>query len=489
METAVRLISESIQTMTKEEEMRGMLHSGLQMANDMFNESQPVSDEDFAAVEKGIRELNAEILKAAIFHAISEKFDFTNEKQKKPIAEFIATLKNQTHSFSAQMNQHTGEIGNSASLSHEMLRAKICTMIETSSKYNKERVDAQSLADANPNFHTETKYKFNELSSHLATLASPLAERLNAMKTQSDEMLFCEKLLQPLLLTRQIHNSIEEKLRGPHITSEDIHYCKIQLSLLREHLLTMRRNRCPAPLEQSIQRSCEEFSAGIEAIEAMHKADQILREASSSFTVLKDQKLAGVGAPPTALLRNTERQLCILLNTLASNDQKTQLKQEINSLMLASNATDISSSAARFAQLHHGICARNSFEMNTRLELFKRSSETFQNLIAGPIQDFSHRYTESKAAIQGHAAEVAREANATHAWAQGQHDFPIWEAFAFDMQWVTEGITNIAFDRAQKKTQLLFGALYQKHNYLGFVNQVALVPFLKNFGTHHLKGE
>lgn len=488
METAVKLISESLHAMTKEEEMQEMLHNGLQMANDMFNEAHPVSDEDFAAVEKGIRELNAQILETAIFHAIGEKFDFTNEKQKKGISQFVTTLKDQTHNFSTQLNQYAREIESGAPSSNEALRTKISKMIETSSKYNKERVDTQSLADGNSNFHTETKYHFNELSRHLASRCSPLANRLNEMKSLSDEMLFNEKLLQPLLLSQQIHSAIEEKLRGQPISSNDIDFCKTQLTLLKEHLLAMRRNRCPAVVEQNIQRSCEEFSAGTDAIEAIHKADGILRQASSLFIALKNQKLTGIGSAPTVLLKNSERQLCELLNTLPFNDQKVQLKQEVNALMLSSNAGDISACAARFAHVHRGICTRNSFEMNTRLELFKRNRESSQNLLSQSVQDFSHRYVESKRAIQRHATEVATEVSEIENWAQNQHDLPIWNIFAFDMQWVTDGITNIAFDRAKMKTQLLFDALYQKHNYIGFVNQVALVPFLQNFGKHHLTG-
>jgi hypothetical protein len=55
------------------------------------------------------------------------------------------------------------------------------------------------------------------------------------------------------------------------------------------------------------------------------------------------------------------------------------------------------------------------------------------------------------------------------------------------MQWVTETVKNLAFDRAQSKIKQLFESLYQSHNYLGFVNQVLLLPFLEKFGQHHLK--
>src|SRR5581483_12033316 len=100
----------------------------------------------------------------------------------------MTTLKEQTHTFFTELHQHAREIEHGSRLSNEALRGKIISMIEVSSKYNKERVDTQSLADGNPNFHTETKYHFNELSRQLATRCSTLADRLNTMKSQSDEM-------------------------------------------------------------------------------------------------------------------------------------------------------------------------------------------------------------------------------------------------------------------------------------------------------------
>gem|GEM_PF-3684754 len=485
--TAVKLISESLHAMTKEEEMKEMLYSGLKMANEMFNETEPVSDEDFAAIEKGIRELNAQILETAVFHAIGEKFDFTNEKQKNGIAQFMTTLKEQTHTFFTELHQHAREIEHGSRLSNEALRGKIISMIEVSSKYNKERVDTQSLADGNPNFHTETKYHFNELSRQLATRCSTLADRLNTMKSQSDEMLFYEKLIQPLLLSQQIQTSMEERLQTSPLSSDAIQYCKIQLSLLKQHLLTLRQNRCPASLEQNIQRTCDEFSTSLDALETLHQTQQVLRQAGPLFTELKERKIAGIGQPSTAELKRAEKELCELLNKLPSPEQKAQLKQSINSLMIATNRDAVSSTVGRFNSLHQGLCTRATFEMNTRLELFHRNRQAFQTLLDQSIQDYSHRYAESKNGIQRHARESAVEVQAIETWTQAQHNLPIWNIFAFDMQWVTDTITNIAFDRAKMKTQLLFDALYQKHNYVGFINQVALMPFLKTFGKHHLK--
>ncbi len=82
METAIMTISVAMKTMTEEDEMQQMLYDGLQIANDAFDAKQPVSDEEFAALEKGIREQTDQILETALFDAINKQFDFTQEKQK-----------------------------------------------------------------------------------------------------------------------------------------------------------------------------------------------------------------------------------------------------------------------------------------------------------------------------------------------------------------------------------------------------------------------
>lgn len=489
MPTAIQIISIAMETMTNEKEMQEMFYSGLQMANDVFNDTQPVSDADFAAVENGIRNLTDQILQTAIRHTVEEKFDFTNEKQKRGISHFFTTLKTQSQQFTNDLSQKVQTMTDGNHLADSDIRILTYAMVEASAKFNKERVDALGKVEGNGNFHTETKYQLNDLSRHLSDKCTPLSRRLNAMKIQSDEMLFCEKVLNSLLDSSHIYRRVEATLRSSQPLRETIPFYKQQIAHLQEHLTTLRQNECSVTLEVQIRSRIEELTVALQGIEPLQAVEETLSGAALLFQGLKTEKLARMGYPPSPELMAQEKRLIDLLNTLPFPDQKTLLIQEVRYLTHCVSPEGMNSGAQRFNLAHAAISTRNTAEKNTRLEIFQRARTSFQAQIENSIQEYARTYSEKKRAFQAQAGEVNREVNEINAWAQGQHDLPIWNIFAFDMQWVTENIKNLAFDRAKAKVQLLFDALYQKHNYVGFVNQVALLPFLEHCGKHHLQNQ
>ncbi len=396
-------------------------------------------------------------------------------------------LKRQTGDFASQLTASAQEIATGRPIPAPALQSQISTLIEASAKYNKDRVDALALSDGNRSFHTETKYHFNEVSRHLLGHCTPLSNRLNQMKSQADEMLFFDKLLQPIILSGHIQRSIREKLENPRLSSDDLAFCKLQLILLKEHLTTLRRNRCPTPLIEDIQRRCQEFSTAMDSIETLQKAEDILQKAQLLALRLQHEKCARVGTHPSASLKALEKQLCTLLSTLPFPDQKQQLNELVLSLMLATTAEGARSASARLSSKHVEICARNFSEANRQMESLRSTRESFQNILAISIEEFTHNYAQNQTSIQRHAEQAAIEVERLNQWAQAQHNLPIWTPFIFDMAWVTETVKNLAFDRANAKVTQLFDALYERHNYVGFVNQVALLPFVEKFGKHYLK--
>src|SRR5262249_46726284 len=160
-----------------------------------------------------------QILETAIFHAIDEKFDFTNEKQKRGITQFVRTLKEQSNAFTLQMYQFFAEMTED-NLSPEELATKISTMIDNSSRFNRERVDALGMADGNRNFHTETKHHLNEMSRQLLTHCNPLAARLNTMKAHADQIAFHNRLLHSLFLQSNGLQTLDRSLQNPRLSSQ-----------------------------------------------------------------------------------------------------------------------------------------------------------------------------------------------------------------------------------------------------------------------------
>ncbi len=485
MEIVVATVSVSLSAMTQEDEMRQMLYDGLCIANDSFDEAQPASDADFAAVERGIRELTDQILETAIFHAIEEKFDFTNEKQKRGIRHFIRTLKDQSNAFALQMNQLSGELADGRLSTQEQL-AKISSMIECSSRYNRDRVDALGKADGNRNFHTETKHHLNELSRQLLTQCNPVAGRLNTMKTHLDQISFHDRLLRPLLLQAYICQTLQGPLNNQRLSSQDLIVCKTQLALFRRHLTHLQRHHCPLPLTDEMQRSLQEFATAVQKIEYTQKTEATFRSAYQIFSELKAAKLAAFDNPAIQTPSILERKLVGRIYELPS-EQKAVLNQAILSLMNARNAREAEFAAQGFYSLQIQLSVGNFSQENQSLATLGRINSELQTRLGQTIQEFTHQVAVDKAAVRQHSIEASNQLRILNGWAQDQNELPIWNLFVFDMQWVTETVKNLAFDRAQGKIKQLFESLYQKHNYIGVINQCVLLPFLEHFGKHHLK--
>lgn len=485
METIVMTLSLTLKSITQEEDMQQMLYDALCIFNDAFDDKPSASDEDFATIERGIRELTDQILETTMFHAIDEKFDFMNEKQKRGIRNFINTWKEQSLSFSSRMHQLSTEISQEA-ISPQSLASTISSMIDYSTQYNRDRVDALGKADGNRNFHTETKYHLNELSRQLLTYCNPVSQLLNQMKIISDEISLYDKLLRSFLISFQINQTLEKVLRNQNLSPQDLKFCSALISQLKSHLVILQRNRCPLSITDEIQRLCQESFSSIRRIEELQETEGRMRAIYSLFSQLKSEKLASRRNFPSATLKQLERQLCNLLNSLPASD-RYEMNQQVLSLMLAHNVERIETAASNFYSLHFQFSSRNfSEENNKRLSLYQTQNSLHSHLTQN-IQEFSRLIASDKLAIQHHCLNVETRISELNRWVQSQHELPIWNLFIFDMQWVTETTKNLAFDRAQTKMRQLFDSFYQRHNYYGFINQALILPFLKKFGHHHLK--
>jgi hypothetical protein len=93
---------------------------------------------------------------------------------------------------------------------------------------------------------------------------------------------------------------------------------------------------------------------------------------------------------------------------------------------------------------------------------------------------------QNRETLQNTVGRLQGELGRMEEWTRRVHELPIWNFFIGDMQWVTENIKNIAFDRAKSKVQQIMEALYQKHNYHGMIQQILFLPFLEKHGKQHL---
>ncbi len=483
METAVTTISVAINALTTEEGMREVFYNSLGVAINTFDVQPPIPPQDHAAVSKGIEELTDQILESAIFNALEKVFDFTNTKQRNGINLFFRSLKNQTQTFANTIEQNAQEILQGAQVNSA---SKISDMVKESLEYHRRRVEELGKAEGNRFFHTETKYKLNELSKNMLPHCTALAEPLNRLKNLSDERTNQEKILHPILACHQINRSIHEKIQRTEFSSDDLAYCKVQIALMQTHLETLKQNRCPSAFTDLLGNQCQELTTSLETLDKLQKTKPLLFAVDSLIVKLKEEKLVRLGNSPSPLLRLSEKEMCNITKALPFEDQKELLNQKLLYLMLAHTEEGVREAAAQFRATYLQIVQKNDVDYVQYTLRLRATNDVSYTRLLQSIQESSSRYAQNKLAIEADLREVVTKSRQLNQFVQGQNEISLFNLFAFDMHWIQETTKNIAFNRAKAKCEELRRTMYQRPILIGALNQ-GLFSFLQGFGPQHLK--
>ena len=236
-----------------------------------------------------------------------------------------------------------------------------------------------------------------------------------------------------------------------------------------------------------LDRGSKDFSLRLTVLENIQKAESQLESIDPLFQQLKQEKLAGIGRPSSTLARQLEKQIQQKALGIPFLDQRNLLNQKVSTLMLSPAQEAVESSAAQFSAAYNQSSTKNSTDSQLQIVRLRHINAELQPRLMQLITEFAHRLGKNKKEIDALKQEVVKNSQALQVMTQAEKDLPIWNLFIADMQWVTETVKNLAFDRARGKIQQLFNSLYQRRSYVGFINQVALLPFLEKFGKNHLK--
>jgi hypothetical protein len=197
------------------------------------------------------------------------------------------------------------------------------------------------------------------------------------------------------------------------------------------------------------------------------------------MTHLCDAKMARVSSPPTPQLKNLEKQLCDEIKQLTSASDRTQLNAQVLAFMRSRNPQEAAAAKTRLLSTHLQLSATHHGESRRQHATLQTIAESIKAHIQLSIETCAQNYATHQRSLQEHFTQVSTQARELETWAQRQNGPAIFNITPFDMKWVIEMIKNMAYDRAKSKVDQLFNALYQRHNYIGFVNQVILLPFLE----------
>lgn len=487
LETSASMISLCFEAGLTEEAQNEFLYDMLAIANGAMDSDEPVSEEECAAIEQAIREQTDQILEASIFYALGEKFDFAGEKQKNGVRQFVQDLKDQSDQIAQTLRFNRALVNPVAPLNQNTL-ANLRNSIEASVNFQRGRLEALSRSDGNRYFHTETKQKLNETSQQLVNHFTPITDHLNQSLRIYEETMQTEQGDRILREMDQALTQVQAIFARQGIQTAQIHQAVQHAENVQSALGQFRSLSQIFENQQQFNPDWNQLQTYLSQAQAARHHVDVLMQTIPLFErilIAKTQSLGANTLSPEA--RQNERILTTLIQTLpASFAHRTLLDQVLN-LMYAATPEEIRNANHEFHQNLGGMIREAGHSLQVSKDLVWLAAEQMKAKGVQYRHHAAEHIAQNQVGLQSRLAQLNEGLDAFQQWVQEVHEIPIWNFFVFDMQWATEITKDLAFGRAKQKVQELTGALYQRHNYIGIVHQMVILPFLHHYGPQHLR--
>ncbi len=486
LEIAVDLISTSFEAVMTEESMDELFFDILSIANGSFDASEPVSDEEFAGIEKGIRDLSDQILESSIFYALGEKFDFTGNKQRAGVHQFTEDLKTQSRETIAGLRQAIDQVQPQGPITPQT-ELLLRTSIQNSVAFQRGRMDALSRADGNRNFHTETKLKLNELSQALVVHCTQIGPVLNQSLQNYEQSVKFDQGIRHLNQMQDCLNQIETTICLQGVQTRQILNGKAQFETLLQTLTSHRSLSALFPNQEQYDIDKMQIEAAIALAERSRRELDTFTQAIHLFQRVKTAKQDILDISTTsAELRENERILVNLIQTLPSSYPHRQLLDQILALMHATTLDELEESSRQYHHNMMNLMMGPIQSLQTAQQQIRTAKQQFTEKMAHARITATESIDQNRQSLQVLLDQIRAHLEAFDRWVGEVHDIPFWNFFIFDMQWVTEITKDIAFSRAKLRVQELINALYQRHTTIGIANNLFFRPFLQKYGPQYL---
>ncbi len=487
LETAISMISLSFDAVMTEEAQNELLFDLLAIANGAMDADEPVSEEECAALEKAIRDQIDHILEASIFYALGEKFDFTGERQKAGVHQFIQDLKDQSAGIATNLASNRLLINPFTSTNprmHDILR----NSIEASVRFQRGRLDALSRADGNRSFHTETKQKLNETSQQLAAHFTPITDHLNHSLRIYEETMQIEQGDHLMIRIDQALTQVQAIFSQQSIQTAQIAQSAQHKENIQEAL---NQFRSLSPLfinQQQLHSDSNQLQSAISQTQSMRQNMDILMQTLPLFERILISRTQCLGSPTLpAEAKENERILATLIQTLPTSFPHCHLLNQVLNLINAKTPEAIAQANKEY-QLNLGAMIQEAeHSLQTSKNLAWVTAGQMKEKVAAYRHYAAQHIAQNQNGLHDRLELLTRDLGTFNKWIEEVRDMAIWNFFVFDMQGITEITKDLAFGRAKQKVNELIEALYQRHNYVGAMHHLVLLPFLKHHGPQYLR--
>ncbi len=277
VENAIAPISIALGSLTKESQLKRMLHDSLCLANESFGKQKKVSNSDFVSVQEALLDVTDKMIETVVRDAVEEKLDFTNEKQLEGLQKYIGKFKKRTENFCESLKRTSQKVSADKDLKTTELREKIATLLEKSIQFQKESIDALGGAyDENSTLDLSVVKELNGMQKELNKKLSQLTKKLNAMQKKADRMGHSHEIRTRIRSAIKRIAFVDEKFQKENLSKQGILSCTSTLKELKKISGQLGENRSTETCSKKINLYCDAMKTRLKRIQSRQSSNQTL---------------------------------------------------------------------------------------------------------------------------------------------------------------------------------------------------------------------
>ncbi len=485
IDAGVFTLATAFETVLQPDQMTNALYELLNLADYAMDPTVPVSPEQVAGLERGIREMIDRILQSTIFYALGDRFDFNNTRQREAIERFIEALRQDSFSLVRDLHQRRVELRRDLEAGTFFVGQQLTEMIRASMDYQTARLGALREIDGHGALHTATRICLNAECRAQVTHVTPVAASLNALKHGQDER---ESALDAWQLMQTLQRDIDGLrvlLSTPRAAPGDEIFIERSFAVIRQRIARLTTF---APDLARDLTAMVEGDTGLcrlaENMERCRRSQDALLDISVQTHQIAQIKLHSPASPDIRLwvVRTFER-----ISALSPSLHRDELQRMFTQFSSPLSTQATAQVARSFSTLHAASFAENASRLTEARAGWARITQDMQQRLVSESQRATNVVAQNRDTMLATLQALEGHLNALDAHTQEIRPIHLVNLFVGDMQWVVDTLQSVAFARAQATVDEMVNALYQRHNYLGLVQQVVVLPHLQTHGSHHLR--
>ena len=468
----------AITSIMHDNELLELCYTGFSVANACFDPQISVTPAQIQALDKGTGDQIDRILEAMLLYLLSNKLDISNSKQQEEVNKFIATLRSQTQTLAANLNENCKKIHSRPEGGAQDL---IEELINLSRTFLNARILDLGQADGNRFFHSETKNRLNLLIEKLGEVHQPISHTINGMIQLQKEINKQREIQKIIIKSREKLSALENLLCAETAPLNPMSSSMVDPQKNLTQLAKLIEN--PDNTLEKLSGQLSNTRAQIEKNQTLYSLMKTIFSQFNTFIQCKRTHINRRNQQVTTLYKN--------LNTLleqAPQMHQNRLLPHLQAAMTASSVGALMVVNAEFTREYSTLFNQVVTQLQKAQTEFRKIHENIGFHLTKEEQAAEKEVNNTNASLKKlNEEELPHCIENLSQWGKNVQDITIYNIVLFNhMQWIQEMIRGLAMWRARIFVAEIRAIFVQRHMYESLIHQ-ALLLFLHAHGPEFLQ--